>query len=157
MPHRAVEQMPVISLRALLLRNRAGTRNAAWRGGDAWRLTKIVFWGVLLLIGFVPQTHFSPSCIDLHAGRSKEAGLIRLDAAEPNVSGFEMLFPRANTRQYRREARLSCATSCGSAASPLSTLRWRRRRPRKAFRSPTSSKNSWSPSLRRRRDRPLDL
>ena len=34
MPHRAVEQMPVISLRALLLRNRAGTRNATWRGGD---------------------------------------------------------------------------------------------------------------------------
>ena len=51
MLHRAVEQMPVISLRALLLRNRAGTRNATWRGGDAWRLTKIVFWGVLLLIG----------------------------------------------------------------------------------------------------------
>ena len=50
MPHRAVEQFPVISLRR---DSYAPCRDREMRldDGDAWRLIKIVFWGILLLVG----------------------------------------------------------------------------------------------------------
>jgi len=54
MPHRAVEQSPVISLRrcsAEPCRDREMRRGAD--DGDAWRLIKIVFWGILLLVGIM--------------------------------------------------------------------------------------------------------
>ena len=50
MPHRAVEQSPVISLRRC---SYAPCRDREMRldDGDAWRLINVVFWGVLLLLG----------------------------------------------------------------------------------------------------------
>ena len=50
MPHRAVEQSPVISLRRCSYEP-CRDREMRLDDGDAWRLIKIVFWGILLLVG----------------------------------------------------------------------------------------------------------
>ena len=50
MPHRAVEQSPVISLRRCSYEP-CRDREMRLDDGDAWRLIKIVFWGILLLLG----------------------------------------------------------------------------------------------------------
>ena len=52
MPHRTVQQFPAISLRHCSYepcRDREMRRGVD--DGDAWWLIKIVFWGILLLVG----------------------------------------------------------------------------------------------------------
>jgi hypothetical protein len=50
MPQRAVEQFPVISLRATPYEP-CRDREMRLDDGDAWRLINVVFWGILLLVG----------------------------------------------------------------------------------------------------------
>jgi hypothetical protein len=50
MPHRAVEQSPVISSRRYSYEP-CRDREMRLDDGDAWRLINVVFWGILLLVG----------------------------------------------------------------------------------------------------------
>ena len=50
MPHRAVEQSPVIFLRRCSYEP-CRDREMRLDDGDAWRLINVVFWGILLLVG----------------------------------------------------------------------------------------------------------
>jgi hypothetical protein len=56
MPHRAVEQSPVISLRRCSYEP-CRDREMRLDDGDAWRLINVVFWGILLLVGIIWHWH----------------------------------------------------------------------------------------------------